>query len=218
VDGSIPDSDSPVYNGDAVLLPTGSKVTIKAIAVNQYRKLSNMLEVSYKIEVKPYPLSPWTPEETIGDLTLNQTTMMAFHTTYGEGTLTEEGPREGFASECRVYTYDWGYAVMTKEKKAWVLVELFFKDRSVFSAPRGTGVGDSLDFVLQKHRDLGQVESASGNRGLYSNDHGDGKIYLQEDKSRIVRFRYKSEGHWWVLDYQISPAGVVTGVDYRYIP
>ena len=218
VDGSIPDSDSPVYNGDAVLLPTGSKVTIKAIAVNQYRKLSNMLEVSYKIEVKPYPLSPWTPEETIGDLLLNQTTMMAFQTQYGEGTLTEEGPRDGFDSDCRVYTYDWGYAVMNRQKKAWVLVELYFKDRTTFHAPRETGVGDSLDFVIQKHRDLGQVESASGNRGLYANDHGDGKIYLQEDKSRIVRFRYKNEGHWWVLDYLVSPEGLVTGVDYRYIP
>ena len=218
VDGSIPDSDSPIYTGEAILLPTGSKVTIKAIAVNQYRKLSNMLEVSYKIEVKPYPLAPWTPEETIGNLILNQTTMMAFQTEYGEGTLTEEGPREGFKTDCRVYTYDWGYAVMNKEKNAWVLVELFFRDRSTFHAPRETGVGDTLDFVIQKHRDLGQVESPSGNRGLYANDHGDGKIYLQEDKSRIIRFRYKNEGHWWVLEYQVDPGGTVTGVDYQYIP
>ena len=219
VDGSIPDADSPIYSGDPVQLPTGHTVTIRAIAVNKYGKQSNMLEVSYKIEAKPYPLTAWEMKETIADLTLNKTTLADFQKAYGEGTQTEMDRNPDFESECRKYEYPWGYVVMNLDKKKWVMVELYFKDGSTFKAPRGTGVGDPMSFVVGKFKDLGQIASGSGNRGLYQLDNGnDGKILLQDDKSNIIRYRIRSEEHWYVLEYRVNQSGTVEAVDWRYVP
>jgi len=219
VDGSNPDADCPIYTGEPVLLPSGHVVTIKAVAVNKYNKVSNMLEVKYKIEAKPYPLTAWDLTETIAGIELNKTTLLDFQSSYGEGTLTEAGPAEGFENECRKYEYPWGYIVSTLTKKNWVIVELNFRNADPFKAPRGTNVGDPLDYVVGKFKDLGQVESASGNRGLYSLESGnDGKIWLQEDKTKIIRYRVRSEGHWYQLEYYVGKSGTVTSVDYRYIP
>ena len=221
VDGSIPDADSPIYNGEPVQLPSGHTVTIKAVAVNKYNKVSNMLEVSYKIEAKPYPLTAWEIKETIQGLELNKTTMLDFQSAYGEGKKVDMEQNPDFTSECRKYEYPWGYAVMNLAKKSWVLVELYFKDGSTFKAPRGTGVGDPMDYVVGKFKDLGQLASASGNRGLYALDNGsDGKIWKQEEKTglKIVRYRIKNEGHYYVLDYIINQDGAVTAVDWWYKP
>ena len=218
VDGSNPDADCPIYNGEPVLLPSGRVVTIKAVAVNKYNKVSNMLEVKYKIEAKPYPLTAWDLTETISGLELNKTTMLDFQSAYGEGTQAEMAPDENFETECRKYEYPWGYTVMTLNKKNWVLVRLHFTD-GTFRAPRGTGVGDTGKYVVSQFKDLGQLESASGNRGLYALESGsDGKIWLQEDGSRIIRYRVRSESHWYQLEYYVNQAGSVTEVDYRYIP
>ena len=151
-------------------------------------------------------------------LELNKATQLDFQTSYGEGTQTEMIQTGEFDTECRKYEYSWGYAVMNLAKRNWVLVELYFKD-STFRAPRGTGVGDPLDFVVGKFRDLGQVESPNGNRGLYALESGsDGKILLQEDGTRTVRYRIRNDGHWYQLEYYTNAVGTVTGVDYRYIP
>ena len=219
VDGSNPDADCPIYTGEPVLLPSGHVVTIKAVAVNKYNKVSNMLEVKYKIEAKPYPLTAWELSENIAGIELNKTNLLDFQSAYGEGTQAETGPVEGFETECRKYEYPWGYIITTLTKKNWVIVELYFRSADPFKAPRGTKVGDPLDFVVGKFKDLGQIESASGNRGLYSLENGnDGKIWLQEDKTKVIRYRVRSEGHWYQLEYHVSTGGTVTAVDYRYIP
>ena len=219
VDGSTPDADCPIYTGEPVQLPSGHTVTIKAVAVNKYNKVSNMLEVSYKIEAKPYPLTAWEQKETIAGLELNKTTMLDFQSAYGEGTETAMEQNGDFESECRKFEYPWGYAVMNLAKKNWVLVELYFNEGSTFKGPRGTGVGDPMDYVISQFKDLGQIESASGNRRLYTLENGnDGRIYLQEDQSRIIRYRIRNEGHWYQLDYNVDTNGIVTSVDWRYIP
>ena len=219
VDGSNPDADCPIYTGDPVQLPSGHTVVLKAVAVNKYNKVSNMLERRYKIEAKPYPLTAWELSETIGGLELNRSTMIDFQTAYGEGSQETLDNYEGFESECRKLTYDWGYAVVTLAKRNWVLVELYFEDADVFKAPRDTGVGNPEDYVVGRFKDLGQIPSASGNRGLYALDSGsDGKIWLQEDGSRIIRYRIRTEGHWYQLEYYVSKSGTVTAVDWRYIP
>ena len=219
VDGSNPDADCPIYNGEPVQLPSGHTVVLKAVAVNKYNKVSNMLERRYKIEAKPYPQTAWELTETIEGLELNRTSMIDFQTAYGEGSQETLDNYEGFEGECRKLTYDWGYAVMTLAKRSWVLVELYFTDPTVFRAPRETGVGSPADFVVGKFKDLGQVESTSGNRGLYALDNGsDGKIWLQADGSKIIRYRIRNEGHWYQLDYFVSQNGTVKAVDWKYIP
>ena len=219
VDGSIPDADSPIYTGEPVQLPSGHVVTIKAVAVNKYNKVSNMLEVKYKIEAKPYPLTAWELKETIAGLELNKTTQAEFTDKYGEGTPAEMNQTGEFETECRKYEYSWGYAVMNLAKRNWVLVELYFNDTSSFKAPRNTGVGDPADYVVGQFKDLGQLESQSGNRGLYALDSGsDGKIWLQEDGTKILRYRIRNDGHWYMLEYYVNKGGNVEAVDWRYIP
>lgn len=218
VDGSTPNTDSPEFTGEPVLLPSGHKVTIKAIAVNQYGKESMVQEVSFRIDAKPYPLNAWEIDERINDLELNKTTMKDFQAAYGPGEETEieTTKSSGFTTALRKFEYPWGYAVMNLNKKNWVLVELHFRDNSVFKAPRGTGIGDQKDFVISKFRDMGQVESANGNRGLYYLDNlSDGK-FLAKDQS--IRYRIRIDGTYYQLKYYLNENGTVNEIEYRYIP
>ncbi len=218
IDGSAPDADSPIYTGEPFMLP-GGRVTLKAVAVNKYNKVSNMLEILYKIEAKPYPLSAWTPEDGPKDFTLYSTTMTDFQQVFGAGELEGNVTLSDLDTECRKYNYAWGYAVMSKVKNGWVLAEVNVNtETGPFRWPRGTNVGDTEDFVVSKFRDMGQVASGSGNRGLYSNDEGFGKIWVQEE-GKIVRYTcYTEDSHRWQLEYRSNRNGYITEVDIRYLP
>ena len=219
VDGSNPPVDSPVYDGEPIWLP-GGRVYLKAVAVNKYNKISNMMTVEYKINI-PEPLRGYNYEtDSPKDFTLYVTTMMEFQQMYGEGTLIGEVTLENIDTECRRYDYPWGYAVMSRTTKGWVLAEVYLTQNGTIAAPRGTKIGDEESFVVGKFRDMGQVASPSGNRGLYSGKDGTGKIWLQDDGTKIIRYRcYSSDGsHWWQLDYYVSKAGIVTAIDMLYEP
>jgi hypothetical protein len=219
VDGSPPDSDSPIFGEDPIWLPTGDHVVLKAVAVNKYNKVSNPLEVKYKIQAKPYPLTAYTPDDSLSGLKLNETTITEFQAAYGEGTLEGTAELEGISGECRKYVYPWGYAVMNKPHFEWVLVELYFTADGTFEAPRTTKAGDSLSYVVSRFRDMGQVESKSGNRGLYYNDDGTGKIWKQEDGGAVIRYRAVTDsGNYWQLDYITDPGGTVRAIDWTFCP
>lgn len=218
IDGSIPDSDSPIFDGEPIRLPNGW-VTLKAYAVNRYRKLSNMLEVKYKIEANPKPKSAFSQEDMIDELKMFKTTQSEFFSLYGEGTAAGSVLIEGFDSECRRFDYPWGYAMMTLSKRNWVLTEVSFKSPGKLSGPRGTQIGDTEEYVVDKYRDMLQVESKSGNRGLYATDNGStGKIWLQEDGKKVIRYRYPTESHWVQLEYLVDKSGKVINISMKYIP
>ena len=218
VDGSTPNMDSPEYTGEPILLPSGHKVTIKAMAVNQYDKESRVQEVSYRIDAKPYPLTAWEIEERINDLELNKTTMKDFQAAYGQGQEVEieTTKSSGFTTALRKFEYPWGFAVMNLNKKNWVLVELHFRDNSLFKAPRDTGIGDKKDYVISKFRDMGQLASASGNRGLYYLDNlSDGKFLAKENS---IRYRIRIDSTYYQLKYYLNENETVKEIEYRYIP
>ena len=217
VDGSTPDSDSPIYDGEPILLPNGW-VTLKAIAVNRHRKISNMLEVKYKIEANPKPKSAFSAEDTLDKLKINSTTQTEFFSTYGQGTPAGPVQQDGFDTECRRYDYSWGYAVMTLSKKTWILVEVNIHSRGVFAGLRGTQIGDTEEYVVDKYRDMLQVESKSGNRGLYSTGSSTGKIWVQDNNEKIIRYRYAIDTHWVQLEYRLNSSGKVSNIDLKYIP
>jgi len=219
VDGSSPDADSPVYTGEPFWLP-GGRVTLKAVAVNKYSKVSNMLEILYKIEI-PEPLRGYNSEEDAPkDFTLYVTSMTEFQQTFGKGTLAGEVTLENIDTECRRYDYAWGYAVMSRTRTGWVVAEVYLKENGPIAAPRGTKIGDSEGFVVGKFRDMGQIESPSGNRGLYAGKDGTGKIWVQEDGGKIIRYRcYTPDGtHWWQLEYRTNRGGTVVAIDMKYDP
>lgn len=221
IDGSTPDADSPIFTpGDKKIALPGGRVTLKAVAVNKYGKVSNTLEILYKIEAKPYPLSAYSSDDTANGIVLYSTTMQEFQDQYGEGESMEEIALAGYDGiPVRKYHYSWGYADMAKLKSGWVLCRLYFTSR-IFSGPRNTGIGDSMDSVVGKFRDMGQVASASGNRGLYkTGENEDGKILKQEDGSYILRYRcVTADSHVWSLEYITNNSGTVTAIDMSCLP
>ena len=63
------------------------------------------------------------------------------------------------------------------------------------------------------------MESPSGNRGLYENETNKGKIYKQEDGTKIIRYRVETgDSHIWQLDYETGTDGVVKAIRWLYEP
>lgn len=216
IDGSTPDADSPIYTDEAIVLP-GGKVTLKAVAVNGYGKVSNALEVGYEILTGPFPLKSYVNTDLMANLTLGTTTRDAFVEKYGESQSTEEVTQEGFDAPCDKLIYPWGYAVIGKLRNKDVLVELYVTDGTI-SGPRSTAVGNSESDVVGQFRDMGQVESPSGNRGLYSNSYGTGKIYKLENGKEIRYVAKLDDGGEWNLTYELNSAGTVTGIRWQLVP
>ena len=124
----------------------------------------------------------------------------------------------GSLGVCRRYHYSWGYASFYQVGSARYIVELYHETNEI-DAPRKTRIGMTETEITSKFRDMGQVESPSGNRGLYSNGDGIGKIYMQEDGSKIIRYiAFTADGHYWQLDYNLSKSGTVTSIYHLYIP
>ena len=218
IDGSVPDSDSPIFDGEPINLPNGW-VTLKAYAVNRYRKLSNMLEIKYKIDAKPWPKAAFSEEDLPEKMNLMKTTQQEFSASYEKGTAAGSVQAEGFSTECRKFEYPWGYIVVNLSKKNWVLTEVCINASGTVKGPRETQVGDTLDYVIGQFRDMQQVESPSGNRGLYATDGGStGKIWLQENGEKIIRYRYPVDSAWVQLEYLVSASGTVKSIDLKYIP
>jgi hypothetical protein len=217
IDGSLPDADSPIYTGDPIRLP-GNYVDLHAVAVNRYGKASNVLSIRYKILAKPYPLTSYSTEDVASGVQLALTTWDAFREKYGEPQSSEDVKMGGMEGECQKRNYDWGYAIFYRQSGKQLLGELYF-EKNTFQGPRDTGIGSTEADVVGKFRDMGQLESPSGNRGLYENDSGKGKIYVQEDGTKIIRYIANTpDSHTWQLEYRLSKAGKVISVDQLYIP
>lgn len=189
IDGSTPDADSPIYTGEPVALPTG-RVTMKAIAVNEYGKSSHAREVSWKITVSPYPKEEFTQNDTFKDFQLMKTTQEAFENKYGKGrdeTLVKVG---GFEEACKKYTYDWGYAVYGRAATGVWMVCQVYMNQNISAGPRGTKIGDKLDDVIGQFKDMNQLPSPSGNRGLYQiEDKGRAKLYKLDERTYSLQYR-----------------------------
>lgn len=218
IDGSTPDEDSPRYTtGDKIQMP-GGNVTLKAISVNGYGKSSTIKEVGYKFNQKPWMKTMMTVDDVIGDWKLASTTKEVFTQKCGEGTATETVYNYTIGMDMEKITYDWGYACFARLRTANVLVELYMT-RNEFTAPRKTQIGNTEEEVISVYKDFGQVESPSGNRGLYEKDFSKGKIYKQEDGTKIIRYRVETgDSHIWQLDYELSTAGTVQAIRWSYEP
>lgn len=218
IDGSTPDEDSPLYTtGEKIKMP-GGNVTLKAISVNGYGKSSTIKEVGYKFNKKPWMKTMMTVDDTLGDWKLGTTTKEAFTQKCGEGTATETVYNYTIGMDMEKVTYDWGYACFARLRTANVLVELYMT-RDEFTAPRKTQIGSTEDEVVSVYKDFGQVESPSGNRGLYESEFNKGKIYKQEDGTKIIRYRVETgDSHIWQLDYELNTSGTVDAIRWSYEP
>lgn len=220
IDGSIPDADSPIYNGTPIVMDTNGYMILRAVSVNGYGKQGNMKEVQIKLNLGTKTPKVYNVEDTIGSLKVGATTMDSFLTSYGEGSKQESLWLYGIDGECQRYTYPWGYATFMKTKTGWLLAEIYLTTNE-FAGPRSTAIGMTEKEITGKFKDFGQVTSPSGNRGLYhdieSSDKG--KIYVQEDGGKIIRYRTDTlDMHVWQLDYILDAAGKVTAMHWLYEP
>lgn len=218
IDGSNPGLNSPIYTGEPIQLANGW-VTLKAIAVNQYGKPSNTLEVKYKIDANPKPKEAFNASDTLDSLKLGSTSQQEFQEKYGEGTPAGKVENDGFDTECRRYVYPWGYAIMNmnKSRKTWVVVEVYYSTPGTFKAPRGTAIGRAEKDVTNQFRDMLQLENEEGYRGLYEITNGKGTITPYEDGSKLIQYTfYSSESKYLVLEYYVGTDGTVTGIDLRH--
>lgn len=217
IDGSEPDSDSPIYNDEEGVQPPSGKVTLKAIAVNPRGKASNAMSVSYKFDSKPQPISAYSKEDLFDAFELNKTQLSAFTDQFGQYQNESEEMVQGFEDACRRLTYDWGSILVAKERgrSTWVLIQVDM-NKAICGMPRNTTFGASADDIISKFRDMTQVASPSGNRGLYSNEKGKGKYYKIDDTtSRIDYTCAHADGNTLKLQYFLTN-NRVTRVTHTY--
>ncbi len=222
IDGSQPDRDSPIFDpnsDEAIQLPTGGYVELKAVSVNGYGKQGNTLTVTYKFDCKPYFKNKYGVDDAIAGLKLGATTRENFFSKYGTG----EGPRvvriEKIDADCHAYDYEWGSATFTLVKTGWVLAELDFT--ASFTGPRGTKIGATETDITSQFKDFGQVVGNTGvKRGLYYVDAEEkGEVQILSDGTRIVFYSFgTAEGHVWKLYYYIGTDGKCNRIQWLYEP
>jgi len=217
IDGSTPSENSPVFDGTPIKLPSGY-VTLKAVCVNQYGKMSSILEVKYKFDVSPWPLTRYQEADVFSGFTLNATTMADFKETFGNPREELEANYLGVAREARHLSYDWGYAVFLLENGVWKLVRIDM-NRSIANPPRGVGFGSTEAEVTAVYQDCGQLPNVDNSRGLYWDYPAVGQVLNNADGTRTVQYSCSTvAGNMWILQYHLDGSGRVNRITNYYQP
>lgn len=208
IDGTMPNSDSPVYTDEGILLP-GGRVKLRAVSVNQYGKVSNELVMDYRINV-PYKKFFRDEDDQFKGFTVGKTTYEQFKKLYGAGQEEEVEDANVIAGKGIKVTYEWGEARFVKE--SGVLYHLSTNYASMIG-PRNTKIGMSLNEVTSLYRDMGQVANAKGNRSLYYDEYtGTGKYWKESDTFARVEYTYlREDGGVTTLTYRFK-GGQVTSI------
>ena len=216
IDGSMPDADSPIYTGEPIVMDTNGYMTLRAVSVNGYGKQGNMKVVEIKLDLRKKAPDVYNTTDTIGGVKIGTTTREAFSTKFGAELSKESVWIYGIEGDCERYTYPWGYASFMKTKTGWLLAEIYLKNNEL-KAPRGTAIGMTESEIVALFRDYKQVKSPSGNRGLYEDGNDKGKIYVQEEGGKIIRYRTGTDdAHIWQLDYIMDESGKCTAIHWLY--
>ncbi len=219
IDGSIPDADSPIFHeGEPIVMATNGYMTLRAVAVNGYGKQGNMKEVEIKLNLRTRSPGVYCTDDIISDLRVGATTQENFLQRYGAGLRSETVQLDGIEGDCNRYIFSWGHATFMKQKSGWLLAEVYMTSNEL-DAPRDTSIGMREAEITAKYKDYGQVTSPSGNRGLYRDIKNSdwGKIWVQEDGGKIIRYRTGTQDmHVWQLDYILNEAGVCTAIHWLY--
>lgn len=217
IDGSTPTEESPVYDGTPIKLPSG-RVTLKAVCVNQYGKMSPTLEVGYKFNVSPYPLDMYGESDTFGSFTLNKTSIDEFKAAFGNPSQELETTYLNLTNSARHLQYNWGYAVFILENSAWQLVRVDMNSE-IGTPPRGVGFGSTESEIVSVYKDFGQVEAPNGTRDLYYEYPNVGQVLVNDDGTRTVRYSCQiSTSKVWVLEYDLDGNGRVKHMANYYQP
>ena len=215
LDGSIPDTNSPMYTGDPIYLP-GGKVILRAVAVNSKGKVSNAMEVGYKINNVDYRLI-YSEKDAINGFTLLSTTMEEFVQANGEPASREAATVQGIPDECQKLVYSWGHCVIAPISGSWRVVEIY-QTQNKFGAPRNTSIGQSEQEVTNSFRDMRQPESKNGDRSLYLDGSDFGTVKRVSDNQKSIQYScINVEGYQMLLQYDLN-GGAVAAITSRFVP
>ena len=184
LDGQTPTTNSPIYTGEEFPLPPG-RCTVKAIAVNGYGLVSDVMERPYRVNMsfKRY----FRQTDTLGGVPLLSTSRKDFHRLYGEPLSTEAIDDSNLVVSCVAERYAWGEARFWESEEGWALYALETVSAAL-SGPRETCVGMTEAEVTGCFRDMGQPHDQNGDRSIYF-DPDDGAyaklFYLDETHDRI---------------------------------
>lgn len=206
IDGTMPNSDSPIYTNEGILLP-GGRVKLRAVAVNGHGKVSNELVMEYRINVAYKKFFRDTDDQFKG-FSVGTTTYEQFKKLYGAGQAEEINDQSVSNGKAIKVTYDWGEACFVRDSE--VLYSINTDHASMFG-PRNTKIGMSLDEVTALFRDMGQVANAKGNRSLYYDEYaGTGKYWKEEDGLARVEYTYlREDGGTTTLTYRFRNDSVI---------
>ncbi len=212
VDGQTPTSNSPIFTGEPFYLPGGSCV-LKAVTVNGYGKVSNILERTYKVNIpfKKY----FNEKDGFSEFELLKTTRDAFVRKFGQ-------PKEEKAIEDMTVVggaiqldYNWGNAKFVLSGAGYEIYS-FETNNSSIAAPRKTKIGMAEKDLTELFRDMGQAHDQNGDRSIYYDKNvGYAKKYhLDGAHDRIDYAYFRQDNGTVILSYYLEN-GRVRKIGYR---
>ncbi len=208
LDGQTPTSNSPIYDGEWFPLPAG-KSTIKAVAVNGYGKVSNVMELTYNVTVGFKRFFNNTDE--FNDFAIMKTTLEEFQRRFGTPITEEDVTEATMPGECRRLIYSWGEARFCLSEKGYLLYALSTTSSSMVG-PRSTKIGMLENDVTEQYRDMGQPNDQNGDRSIYfsSADKVMAKLYYIDEKHERIDYSYtRADNGVVTLSYHLENNRVV---------
>ena len=207
VDSQTPNSNSPIYTGEPFLLPLGPS-TVKAVAVNGYGKVSNVMERTYNIKL---PFKHYFAEgDEFSGFTIMTTTLDAFVKKYGTANEQKEIQDVAVPGNSIQLLYSWGEARFYMTDKGYVLYLVETSDSSM-TGPRKTKIGMMETEITELYRDMGQEHNQDGSRSIYydSQNRKYAMMYhLSAFNDRIDYIYYRSDNGIVTLSYFLENSRV----------
>ena len=203
VDGQTPTSNSPIYDGEPFYLPAG-KSTVKALAVNGYGKVSNVMERDYQVKIafKHY----FNDSDNFSEFILLTTTRDEFVRKHGTPSNETSIVEDTINSDCVRLTYSWGEARFYMTEKGYILYALETGSANM-TGPRKTKIGMSETDVTALYRDMGQTYNQDGSRSIYY-DSAEKKFammyHLDAFNDRIDYIYYRADNGVVTLSYYLE--------------
>ena len=217
VDGQTPNSNSPIYTGEPFYLPVG-KSTVKALAVNGYGKVSNVMERTYNVKL---PFKHFFNEtDQFRDFTLLSTTVEEFTRKFGEPMERVDIQDDAVNGDAIALSYAWGEARFYITDKGYILYRLETAGASM-TGPRKTSFGMSESEITELYRDMGQAPNQDGSRSIYYDSDGKntGMLYHLDAFNDRIDYTYtRADNGVVTLSYYLENSRVVKmsiGVKYN---
>lgn len=213
IDGSIPTENSPIFDGTPIVMPSG-RVNLKAFSQNSRGKISNLREIDYKFDVKPFLNKVYNEEDKFYGIVVYDTSPEKIQEQFGAANSVKDSKFnivKDFKS--KIYNFSWGSAEFVLVSNQWKLAKIEM-NKKIAEGPRGLNIGSSEAEVVAAFKDMGQLPNLDGSRGLYYNLPESGKILIVNGK-RLVRYTCKTKyGVEWVLEFHLGANSLVDKIIY----